>query len=273
MKSLIKTTFLMTCLLALTSTQAQFLKKLGDKMSDAAENTVTRKSADKTSREVGKGMDGIFSSTSRKERSKIAKPDSRYKFDYHYQMEMTSEENAMQMDYYFKPNSNYAGMAMNQQGMKIFMVFDYNKSAAYSFMEGEGQKMYTPAALDLETANDWANNTYTKSDYTVTELPNKSFLGYSCQGRQIENDEWKFTMYYTDEVEVGFQNILNASTAQDNNPSVLREYFKDAENAMMMYMETVDKKHRGDASVTMECVAFEKANHDFKTNGYQAISY
>lgn len=273
MKSVIKFAFLMMCLLAITSTHAQFLKKLGDKMSDAAENTVTRKSADKTSREVGKGMDGIFSSTSRKERSKIAKPDNKYKFDYHYQMEMTSDENTILMDYYVKPNSDYAGMAMNQEGMQIFMVFDYNKSAAYSFIEGQDQKMYTPATLDLETANDWANNSYTKSDYTVTELPNKSFLGYSCQGRQIENDEWKFTMYYTDEVKVGFQNILNASTEQDNNPSVLREYFNDAENAMMLYMETIDKKHRGDESVTMECVAFEKASNNFTTKGYQAISY
>lgn len=275
MKRLIQMTFLMLCMVAYLPTQAQFLKKLGKKVSDAAENTTTDKSANKTSDGVGKGFDGIFSSKKKKKKGSpdVSKPDNRYKFDYHYQMEMTTDNNTATMDYYFKPNTDYAGMAMTQSGMNIFMVFDYKKEAAYSFMKMEGRKMFTSTALDMDTDNDWANNEYTKSDYTVTNLPNKTFLGYSCKGKQVENNEWKFIMYYTTDVKVSFQNILNASKQQENNPSVLRKYFKDAEDGLMMYMETVDKKHNGRNSLTMKCVEFEKANHDFNTKGYEPMGY
>lgn len=273
MKRVTQMTFLILCMLASVSIQAQFLKKLGKKVNEAAENTVTRKSADKTSDEVGKGMDGIFSSKKKKGDNKISTPDHYYKFDYHYQMEMTTKKNTVMMDYYFKPNSDYAGMAMTQSGMNIFMVFDYNKEAAYSFMKTQGRKMYASTSLDLNSDNDWINDEYTQSDYKVTTLPNKTFLGYSCQGKQIENKEWKFTMYYTKEVEVSFQNILNASKDSKNNPSVLSKYFKDAEDGLMMYMQSVDKKQRGKNSITMKCVDFEKEKHDFTTKDYQPMGF
>ncbi|MGO2295020.1 MAG: DUF4412 domain-containing protein [Psychroflexus halocasei] len=273
MKTFIRTTFFIASFLFLLPVQAQFWKKLGDKVTEAAENTVTRKSAQKTSNEVGKGMDGFFNSTSKKERNKLSKPDSKYAFDYHYQMEMTADGEKMLMDYYFKPKSDYAGMAMSQENVNMFIVFDYDKEAGYTFMKSNNQKMYTSTPLDIETDNDWANNPYTKSDYTVKDLPNRNFLGYTCQGKQIENDEWTFTMYYTEEIEISFHNILNASKDQSNDPSILRDYFKDAENSMMMYMKTVDKRKRRKETVTMECVAFEKANNDFKTNDYQSINY
>lgn len=274
MKRLIQLTFLTLCMAAYLPAHAQFLDKLSKKVSDAAENTVTDKSADKTSDEVGKGFDGIFSKKKKKKgEPDVSSPDNRYKFEYHYKMKMTtSSDKTMNMDYYFKPHQDYAGAAMTQSGMNIFMIFDYNKEASYSFMKTQGRKMYTSTALDMDTDNDWANNQYTKSDYTVKDLPNKNFLGYTCKGKQIENNEWKFIMYYTDAVNVSFHNILNASKQQDNNPSVLRKYFKDAENGLMMYMESVDKK-RNDGSFTMECVEFEKADHDFKTKGYQAMGY
>lgn len=258
--------------ISLTS-NAQFLRKLGNKVSDAAENAVIRKSAQKTSKEVGKGMDGFFESTSKKERSKISSPNSVYAFDYNYQMQITSDGEQMLMDYYFKPNSDYAGMAMSQDNMQMFVVFDYNKEAAYTFMKSNNQRMYTSVNLDLDTDNDWANNPYTKSDYKVTDLPDREILGYKCQGKQIENEEWIFTMYYTDDIDISFRNILNASKDQSNDPSVLRDYFAEAEDAMMMYMKTVDKTGRKNQETIMECVAFEKVNQNFKTKNYQSINY
>lgn len=256
--------------------EAQFFKKLGKKVSEAAENTVTKKSANKTSDEVGKGMDGIFSGMKGKgkkgRKSEVASPDNSYQFDYHYEMKISTDGNTMNMDYFFKPNRDYAGMAMNKSGMKMFMVFDYNKEAMYSFISGKSGKMYTSTSLDLDTDNDWANNDYTKSDYTVTDLPNKTILGYSCKGKQIENDEWKFTMYYTDEIGISFQNILNASKKRET-PSVLSKYFKDAKDGMMMYMKSVDKKEKNYKAVTMECVGLDKQKNDFSTKNYQAMGF
>ncbi|SEA34783.1 DUF4412 domain-containing protein [Psychroflexus halocasei] len=273
MKSNLHSILFMVAICSSITLNAQFLKKLGDRVTDAAENTITRKSAQKTSREVGKGMDGFFESTSKQQRSKLSKPNSKYAFDYNYQMQITTDGEQMLMNYYFKPNSDYAGMAMSQDNVNMFIVFDYDKEAGYTFMKSKNQRMYTSTPLDIETDNDWANNPYTKSDYTVNDLPNKNFLGYTCQGKQIENDEWTFTMYYTDEIEISFHNILNASKDQSNDPSVLRDYFAEAEDAMMMYMKTVDKTGRKNQETIMECVAFEKVNQNFKTKNYQSINY
>jgi hypothetical protein len=273
MKLLARILLLSIFLMMYQTSEAQFFKKLGDKISEAAENTIIKKSADKTADEVSKGMDGIFSGMEGKVGgADVASPANSYHFDYRYKMKMTAEETTMKMDYFFKPDSDYAGMAMNQKGMKMFMIFDYDKEAAYSFISATSGKMYTTISLDLSTDNDWANDNYHKSDYTVTNLPSKTILGYVCKGKQIENSEWKFTMYYTDEVGISFQNILNASK-QRNNPSVLSKYFKDAENGLMLYMKSVDKKHKEYKSVVMECVALDKEKRDFSTTDYNKMGF
>ncbi len=272
MKRFIQIAFLASCMIVYMPSHAQFLKKLGKKVSEAAENTVTRKSADKTSEEVGKGMDGIFAGMKKKGDNKVSAPDHFYRFNYHYKMKMTSEGNTIKMDYFFKPGQDYAGMAMNQKGMKMFMVFDYNKEAMYSFISGKTGEMYTSTALNLGTENDWANDEYTRSDYKVTNLPNKTILGYSCKGKQIENDEWRFTMYYTDEVGISFQNILNASKKR-SSPSVLSKYFKDAEDGLMLYMKSVDKNQQDYEAVTMECIGLDKEKHNFSTKNYEQMGF
>ncbi|MGM0634531.1 MAG: DUF4412 domain-containing protein [Bacteroidota bacterium] len=265
-----KAIILSMCLLVSSFAQAQFLKKLGDKVTDEAEKTVTRKSANKTSDEVGKGMDGIFSGKSKKAKgnSKAAKPAKSYDFTYHYKMKVTADHKPMEMDYYFKPKADYVGIAIQQQGMNIFSVFDYKKETAYNFLQN--QKMYNAIGLDLNSENDWVNNSYSKSDYTVTDLPTKNILGYQCKGKLLENEEWKFTVYYTDEVEVGFDQMLNASNEEENNASILREYFKDAEKAMIMFMETVDKTSKKEETSTMECIHFEKIDNSFSTKDYRS---
>jgi hypothetical protein len=273
MKSLAKIIVLTILFMAAPTAEAQFFKKLGKQITDAAENAVTKKSADKTSKEVSKGMDGIFESMKGKiGNADVESPEKNYQFEYNYKMKMTADKDTIMMNYFFMPESDYAGMAMNQKGIKMFMVFDYSKEAAYSFISSENSKMYTSISLDLDTDNDWANDQYNKSDYTVTTLPNKTILGYNCEGKQIENSEWKFTMYYTNEVGISFQNILNASDKR-NSPSVLSKYFKEAENGLMLYMKSVDKKEKDYKSVTMECVELDKQKHDFSTDDYQAMGF
>lgn len=273
MKSLVKIIVLIGLFLAAPTTEAQFFKKLGDKITEAAEDAVTKKSADKTSEEVSKGMDGIFEGMKGKiGAANVESPNESYQFEYHYKMKMTVEEDTIMMNYFFMPDRDYAGMAIDQKGIEMFMVFDYNKEAAYSFISSKSSKMYTAISLDLDIDIDSADDQYNKSDYTVTTLPNKTILGYTCEGKQIENSEWKFTMYYTNEVGISFQNILNASNKR-NSPSVLGKYFKEAEDGMMLYMKSVDKKEKEYKAVTMECVELNEKKHEFNTDDYQAMGF
>ena len=247
-------------------------KKLGKKISDAAENTVTDKSADKTSDEVGKGMDGIFSQT-KKSGKDLASPKNTYSFSYNYQMKISSKNTALKMDYYIDPGSDYIAMAMNKNGMNMFMVFDYDKEANYNFISRNGNKMMTTTSLNTNYSNDWVNNDYNKSDYTVTSLPNKTFLGYSCKGKQLENDRYKMIIYYTDKVDINMQDLFHARPkgGQNEAAAVLQKQLPDMEKSLMMYLKTTDKKD-GDGSAVMECTKLEKVDRDFDTDGYQSMN-
>src|SRR5699024_9666916 len=169
MKKCLKILVFAVCLVFLVPAHGQFLKKLGRKVKEAAENKVSNKSADKTSDEVGQGFDKLFSKSAK--RSKTSKPRSNYKFTYHYQMHISGDMGAGEMDYYFEPNADYMGFSFEQQGADMFMVFDYKKSTNYSFMSAQGSKMMTAASLDLTGTNDWVNNDYNKSEYRITDLP------------------------------------------------------------------------------------------------------
>jgi len=95
------------------------------------------------------------------------------------------------------------------------------------------------------------------NDYTFKELPNREFLGYDCIGREMENDEYKFTIYIAPDMEAGFGNMFKSEHA--NIPPAMQKFALEYENGLMMYMEMMDKKNKKkkNTSATMECVAFE----------------
>lgn len=109
------------CLAFAQTAEAQFLKKLGDKIQkkveSAVEDVVVEKTADKASKATGKAMDKVFDINFEKSKSgkKITPKDipASFEFEYLYRLTMTSAttgETAMDMDYYLKPGASYMGV-------------------------------------------------------------------------------------------------------------------------------------------------------------------
>lgn len=280
MKNPIFTIALISAFLFSTNSQGQFLKKLGKKVEDRVENTVINKTSNKAGKETGKAVDKVLepetntekstkktkktTKKSKKNKSTSQNFSSSYDFDYQYRLTVTTSKEKMDIDYFLKPNASYMGTKMNQ-GIEMFMVMDGDANSIYMFMETAGRKIATSTSLG---GNDIINSSNRDDDYTITDLPPKTIMGYKCLGKQMENDEYVIEMYYTTEAEVSFNEVFKSNN--DQIPDAMKAHLNDVDGGLMMYMDMVDKKNKGKKSTntTMECTMLEPNNFTFNTDGY-----
>ncbi|MEY8869710.1 DUF4412 domain-containing protein [Gaetbulibacter sp. PBL-D1] len=262
-------------LLGLTQTsEAQFLKKLKKRVEEKVEQTVVEKTADKASEKASNSMDKIFDINLKNTQAKGKKVDAKnvpdsYHFSYKYQMKMITSSGEMDVDYFLEPDATYMGMKMDA-GMPFFMVIDDDANATFMFMESGGNKVVTATSLemneDLEDIEDIESPSL--EDLTITDLPNKTFLGYDCIGKKFENDEYAFVSYFTVDAPVSFDQVFKSE--MDRYPEPIKEQFKNYKGALLMHMEMIDKTNKGkkNTSGTMECVAIEALDYKFSTKDY-----
>ena len=255
-----KTILLIAVLIAGVGTinvNAQFLKELKDRAIDRSKDVVIGKTAEKAADKTGDAMDKIlnpdFSRFMNPGGSKVdmSKLPDFYSFDYRYALKMTTQEGEIDFDYFLSKTEPYMGAKMNM-GMDMSMIFDEGRKIMFTYVNGMGiaTEMDFNDAMDEDDVNMY-------NDYTFKELPNREFLGYDCIGREMENDEYKFTIYIAPDMEAGFGNMFKSEHA--NIPPAMQKFALEYENGLMMYMEMMDKKNKKkkNTSATMECVAFE----------------
>ena len=258
------------------TTNGQFLNNLKKKVEQRVEQTVINKTANKAAETASSSMDKVFDSNfwgAGKMGNKITPKNipSNFDFEYTYQLTVSTSEGNMKMDYLLKPGASYLGMKMDM-GSQMFMVMDGGENLNYMFMESGGNKIVTVTALDVSeiiNGNDEGMNNL--ENYTITKLPNKTYLGFDCEGIQMENDAYVFVMYYTNEAEISFNDVFK--TDQGRIPIALQSHFKENQNALMLFMDMKDKMKKGkkNTSGTMECTLLEASNFNFSTIGYQPI--
>ncbi len=286
MKRLFQLLTLCFGLLIYSPSQAQFFKKLNEKVQDAAENKVLDKSANKTSKTVDKGMDDIFSvGKNKKKKEKKAtqssntssssaateSPRESYLFSYLYVMQVKTPQTNVdaEMDFFLTPGADYVGMRVEQQGSQVFMVMDYPKSTNFNFISspsGENIMMVNPLNLSDNTSST------PQSNFKISDLPNKNILGYNCKGKQLEDEEWSVKFYYTDEVPISMDNIFRADTKDEQVDAALKKQLSDMSNGLIMQMEAENKQNKNENYI-MEAKSLERVDHNFKTAGFKAMSY
>lgn len=240
-------------------TSAQFLRELRDRAIDRSKDVIlyktSEKAAEKTSRAMDKLLNPDFSGIMTRSGKKIDMADlpDYYRFDYRYSLKMTTKEGEILFDYYLNPNEPYMGAKMSV-GIDMTMIFDEGNNVLLTIVNG------LPVATTMDTEEGFDENDFDYlKEYTITDLPNREFLGYDCIGRQMENDDYKFIVYIAPDMEAGFGNVFKTDRA--NLPPAMQSMSREYENGLMMYMEMQDKKNkkRKNSSATMECVAFEPA--------------
>ncbi len=254
-----------------TPCEAQFLKKLKKKVTNAVENEVIRKTSDKAASETGEKMEDIFNTKIGKSDVDLSKLPSNYDFEWRYALEMSTKGKSFQFNYFLKPEAKYYGAIPDVPGTPtasdMFMVMDAELGAHIIFMDLEGSKMAQVMDINLEDIMEDDSNDV--SDYTFTELGTKTILGYTCQGFKMENDEVEMIMYVTNDAPVSFTQVFG----QDANtlPKGFDPKWLDKmENGCMMEMDFKNKK-KDKHSAKMRCVAIEKDVRSMKLSDYQIM--
>lgn len=255
---------------------AQFLDRLGKKVTDRVENTIINKTTDKAGKETGKVMDEALESDGGKKKKGAKKNTSKtettpqktnsksslnssYDFSYQYQMTMKTSEGNMVMDYFIQPKETYMGAKMSLQGMEQFMIFENNN--IHTFMDMNGMKItQTINSLDFTQDVD-----YDENNYKVSEIPGKTILGYPCKGMKMENDQYEFKIYYTNDAPFGMTNFMNSNQMY---PKMASKAFN--ENTLMMEVEMKDKKNNKN-NAKMECTLVKENKYSFSTAGYTSM--
>ena len=252
-----------------SQSNAQFLKKLQERALQKTEQMVIEKASSKVANKAadatGDAMDKLLNQDFGKfmtpggKKVDMSKLPASYKFDYRYALKMTTQQGDIDFDYFLNKTKPYMGARMNK-GMDMMMVFDEDNKTIFTHVNG----MSMATEMDLSNVvSEEDKNMY--NDYTFKELPNREFLGRSCIGREMENNDYKFTVYIAPDMEAGFANMFKSQHA--NIPPAMQKFSKEYENGLMMYMKMVDKKNnkKKNTTATMECVAFEPTDLVIKT--------
>mgnify|MGYP000985301889 CR=1 FL=1 len=277
MKTLSKTPFVTLVFLLFLGNvmHAQFLEKLKKSVEDKVERSIINKTSDKAAQKTDKTLDKVFDPNLEKnKKAKKITPSnvpSSFDFEYQYRLTMTTatSKTKMNMDYFLKPKATYMGIKVDQmKEQEVFMIMDGQTNINYMFINAGENKMATATSINGDDIVD-ENQTNNYDGYTFTDLPNKTFLGYNCKGKKMENNEYIFILYFTNEAPISFNDVFKMDT--DRIPQAIKNQFKEGENATMMYMNMTDKLNKGkkDKSGIMECTLLEPKSFTFSTNGYR----
>lgn len=253
------------------SAEAQFLNRLKNKVINEAEKVVIDKTADKAAEKTGEAMDRILSPDFGIGNifGEIGSPmDTNllpevYRFDYLYSLKMKNEGGELLFDYLLSKKEPYIAMKPNT-GADITMVIDEPNNAIVTVTGGQVFAMKLSKEADDDPIAD-KEEFESLEDYKITQLPNRTFLGYDCIGYRMEDEEHSLIMYLAPDMDAGFDKVFK--NKQANIPSKMQSIARHYENGLMMYMEMNDKNNKEkkeSASTTMECVAFEKKDAEIR---------
>ncbi|KPQ13346.1 MAG: hypothetical protein HLUCCX10_13285 [Algoriphagus marincola HL-49] len=253
---------LLTLVCSIPMAEAQFLKNLKKRVEERTKEVIEYKTADKAGQMTENAMEKILNPNLgglMKDGGKGMSVDASelpdtYFFEYRYAMKMSTSAGEIQFDYFLNPNESYLGYKMDM-GMDLFSIIDEERKVIVNYIDGN------PIATSMDIAEDGESLDYEDEidyeSFTLTELPNREFLGYDCMGRQMENEQFKFIVYFATDMPANFDNVFK--NTQSNLPPEFQRLVDENQGSLMMFMEMEDKENKGkkNGSATMECVAFE----------------
>lgn len=279
---------------------AQFLKKLKQKVQQAAEEVVIDKASEKAAQETGKAMDSLLdidSTYQNKNEEQLQNifmqnnanitVEDVYNFNNNvtYKMTIISNNEPSSIDYsmWFSDNENYMATEMkninsedskNQNSsMEMLTILDEKNQAMIVIMEK--QKMVQIISMD-KIKNIGIEEDVQNMDTSVPTIKktgrNKKILGYNCEEFITQTDEGKLTFWITQDVKLYQKNMfLNLNKSLGGN-----QFDKIPETAKGFMMEmhsenTSNGENHGDKS-SMIVISISKKTKVINTKDYQIMN-
>lgn len=284
-------------LISFNTAQGQILKKLKRRVQEATEDVIVDKAAEKAAQETGKAMDSLLqidpdyqSDTEATlqqlmvQNSEDLPMEASYEFKTNvvYQMEFTSKENVSVVDYamWFSDNENYMATQVkniksdekNPQEMptSMFSVLDEKNKTMIIFMEDQkiAQVISMEKIKEIAVEENEEENADTDFKGLKKTGQTKKILGYTCEEFTSANDENKFSMWVTDELEL-FQKNMFYNISESLGGNTFKNIPKDAKGFMMeMHFENLENGEKGKMVVT----EINKQSKSINTSDYQYMN-
>lgn len=248
-------------ILPIESTNAQIWKRIKNKTQQKVEDRVADKISDKIADAIMEKMSKSFKDSSNpySGSTKISKPENlpdEYRFDWQYQMKMTSNQSSDEItfDYRLSEEGNYFGYSM-PQSKDMFTVVDNEQEAMVSYMEEDGNSFAMSYSYPTSLTKEDMNTPGLEEDVQVTELADKEILGYTAKGYKIETPDSEMIVYVTSEAGVNFSGM--GPLPNQGMSGYYSANLEETKDALMLYMKFTSKSNP-DETMEMECVGLDK---------------
>ncbi|WP_189702617.1 DUF4412 domain-containing protein [Subsaximicrobium wynnwilliamsii] len=197
-----------------------------------------------------------------------------YQFSYVVDMQITSKKDETTMQYFVEPDATYFGNALPEDKTNSIIVYDMENQAMVTFMDNDGNKMAMKMRIPISDKKMQAllkkesDATKTKIENgTITPLPDKKILGYTCKGYQIIQKDGVSKIWFTNEAPVSFVGMFASADKMPKNLS--GDMIPFGPKSMMLEMEYTANKRKRD-NMRMVCTGIEEksfaiALKDYKT--------
>lgn len=262
----------MVLLFAGVSLQAQFLKKLKervqeeviDKVADRVADELADKIAEDLANRIYKPMDKAIEDAYRKEMadsldndtdgaafssfmSKYAeasdKIQSVYKFEIVNHLEIEDHDGKIdEMKMYFSEEGEYFGMETEDKGKKVLIIYDFEKEimAMYSTDGDKKEVQGMPFFLDLAVSI--AGTETDKEDYLFEKTgKTKTILGYYCEEYKVESDGYLSYAFVTKDFPAKWEDSFGKIV--DKIAPLTSSKLKDMDGGMALYSESAPKSN------------------------------
>ncbi len=275
---------------------AQFLKKLKEKVQKAAEETVINKTAEKAAQETGKAMDSLldidpnYQTDYQKKYQKMLFQDGAdipieevYHFNTNvaYRMNFTNDNELSSIDYsmWFSDSESYMASEMkniktknskdNQIPTGMMTIIDDKNQAMVIIMEEQKMAQVISMSKIKEIANEENKDGSNSAISTINKTgKSKKILGYHCEEFTTQTDEGKMSFWVTQDLKFIQKNMfLNLSKSLGGNN--FKNIPMAAKGFMMeMNFENISKNEKGSMVVTK----ISKKSKSINTKDYQMMN-
>lgn len=259
--------------------EAQFLKKLKERVTKTVEETATRKVEDQAREATSDQMDKMLEMKIGEDSPFVMSMEmvgldqarQGYAFEWKYALQIISEDQQGDppvMEMYMKPEATYWGAGVPDQP-GILMVYDAEKGVTVMFMNQDGNKMANAMKFEPVTDIVESGEMQGQADYQIRPVEGKKILGHDCKGFEIEDKENLYRLYITYDTGLSFFDIYRNAKVfpSDFNPGWLGE---DGKGGLMMEMEMKGKSNSAD-NFLMRCVSLEKTDISVNTAEYASM--
>lgn len=258
-----------------TTAEAQFFKNLKKSVEQKVEQRVTEKISNKAADAADRQLENIMTANmgdmtlpmgaDRVPKEKI--PNS-YRFNWECTMNMKTEGGDLEMIYLLSSEHPNTAIRM-PQAAGMTMVQDYENNLHVIYMTSGDRAMVTASRLPDVEEDMELEAEYSMDDFEIRKIGTINILGYTCQGYEMENEDFLLTYYITDETEVSFHQ-LHMAQQQKTLPKGIDSSWFDMESAMVMGMDMKDKK-TADNQISMRVTKIQKKPTELITADFKGF--